>query len=161
MLCRCLVLNQSYEFLEITSWYKAICHVIEGKATALAEYDDVVRSQYQTWNVPSVIVTKEYKQTKKKHSTFCNANKRNLLVRDNWKCCYCGCKLSLRSGTVEHLVPTCKGGKNTLENTAIACKSCNNLKGDMSLHAFEQKFGYKLNVVPRALLQRKRRLHVF
>lgn len=151
MLCRCLVLNQSYEYLEITSWYKAICHLIEGKATALAEYDDVVHSQYCEWKVPSVIVCKEYKVTKKRHSTFGVANKRNLLVRDGWKCCYCGAKLSLRSGTVEHIVPQSKGGKNTLENTAIACKACNNIKGDLSLSAFTTQFGMKLNVVPRQL----------
>lgn len=34
-----------------------------------------------------------------------------------------------RRKTVEHDVPVCRGGNNTLSNVQIACKSCNSKKG--------------------------------
>lgn len=151
MLCRCLVLNQSYEFLDVASWFDAICLVIEGKASPLAEYDDVARSQYNAWRVPSVLVMKEYVQTTKKRSSFNVVSKRNLLVRDGFKCSYCESKLSMRSATVDHIIPRSKGGLNTLDNTVASCKTCNNLKGDMSLSKFTSDYGMVLNTTPRSL----------
>ncbi len=41
-------------------------------------------------------------------------------------CCYCGIKESL---TVDHLIPTKRGGKNAGENLVWACRSCNSSKG--------------------------------
>jgi 5-methylcytosine-specific restriction endonuclease McrA len=148
---RTLVLNNSYEFLDVASWFEGICLIIENKATALAEYNDVVHSQYLSWKVPSVVVMKYYVKTRKRKNTFGIANKRNLLVRDNFKCQYCGTTLSMRNGTIDHVVPRSQGGTHSLDNTVASCKVCNNLKGDMSLGAFEQKFHMTLANNPRQL----------
>lgn len=148
---RCLVLNNSYEFLDVSPWFDAICLLVEGKATTLAEYNDVVRSQYETWKVPSVMVMKYYVKTKKRKNTFGIANKRNLLVRDNFKCQYCGVKLSMRNGTIDHVYPRSRGGSHSLDNTVASCKVCNNMKGDTLLADFEAKTGMKLASPPRQL----------
>jgi 5-methylcytosine-specific restriction endonuclease McrA len=156
MLGRCLVLNNSYEFLEVASWFDALCLLIEGKANPLAEYADVVRSERMTWKVPSVMVMRYYVHTKKRKNTFGTVNKRNLLVRDGFKCQFCGCALSMRSGTIDHVVPRAKGGQHTLTNTVASCKICNNAKGDTWLSDFENKTGMKLRTTPRALTEEEK-----
>ena len=151
---RCLVLNSSFEFLEVSSWFDAICLLIEGKATSLADYNDVVHSQYETWKVPSVMLMKYYVKTKKRKNTFGVVNKRNLLVRDGFKCQYCGIKLSMRNGTIDHVIPrrgNHGGGSHSLDNTVASCKVCNNMKGDTPLAEFEKKTGMKLTTIPRQL----------
>jgi hypothetical protein len=40
-------------------------------------------------------------------------------------CCYCGSRENL---SVDHLIPTKKGGKNVGENLVWACRSCNSSK---------------------------------
>lgn len=151
MLGRCLVLNNTYEFLDVCSWFEAICLLVEEKATPLAVYNDVVRSQYNEWNVPSVLHMKYYVKTRKRKNTFGVVNKRNLLVRDDFKCQYCGTSLSMRNGTIDHVLARAKGGTHSLDNTVASCKVCNNAKGDMSLAAFETKTGLKLKTTPRQL----------
>lgn len=54
--------------------------------------------------------------------------RKNILRRDNYKCCYCG--RSDRQLTIDHLVPKAKGGIDSWENLVCACVSCNNKKGD-------------------------------
>lgn len=41
-------------------------------------------------------------------------------------CCYCASTVAL---SVDHLMPTSKGGKNTGDNLVWACRSCNSSKG--------------------------------
>ena len=52
-------------------------------------------------------------------------SKRNMLTRDYFKCVYCGSKKQL---TIDHVIPTSKGGKTTFENCVTACIDCNNKK---------------------------------
>lgn len=53
-----------------------------------------------------------------------------LLDRD--KCCiYCRKELNKRTAKIDHMIPKCKGGPDTLNNLALSCLSCNNKKADM------------------------------
>lgn len=148
---RVLVLNNSYEFLDVCSWFDGICLLVEGKAVALSEYNDTVRSQYESWKVPSVLLMKYFVKTRKRKNTFGVVNKRNILVRDNFKCQFCGTVLSMRNGTIDHVFPRSRGGAHSLDNCVASCKTCNNMKGDMLLADFEKKTGMKLAAAPRQL----------
>lgn len=44
----------------------------------------------------------------------------------NYKCAYCGSPDEL---TLDHIVPSCKGGTNYTNNVLCACRSCNASKG--------------------------------
>lgn len=46
-------------------------------------------------------------------------------------CWYCGRK---DETVIEHIIPESRGGANCGGNLAIACRSCNTLKRDMTLH---------------------------
>jgi len=56
-------------------------------------------------------------------------SKRAVMVRDQFTCAYCGKKG--KNMTIDHVIPSSKGGKTNFENCVTACKSCNNNKGDM------------------------------
>jgi len=156
MLPRCLVLNNSYEYLTVCSWFDAFCLVFENKAFALAEYDDVVRSQYTSTNIPSVVVMKYFVKLAKRKNSFNIVSKKNLLIRDNFKCGYCETPLSMSTCTVDHVIPRAKGGTNGLDNTVAACKTCNNRKGDMSLDAFLKMQNLSVTIKPRQLTEEEK-----
>lgn len=57
------------------------------------------------------------------------------------ECFYCGIE---NAGTVDHVVPTARGGSNTLGNKVLACADCNNIKGDMLPEEFAIKYADRL-----------------
>ena len=52
-----------------------------------------------------------------------------LLRRDRNICVYCAQRFRESELTVEHILPTSRGGATSFGNTAAACKRCNSLKG--------------------------------
>ncbi len=52
---RCMVLNASYEYLNVEqNWFRSLMLVLEGKADPIEHYSDVVRSEHCTFNLPAV-----------------------------------------------------------------------------------------------------------
>ncbi|WP_026208024.1 HNH endonuclease [Catelliglobosispora koreensis] len=49
-----------------------------------------------------------------------------VLRRDGNRCAYCGGE----AFTIDHILPSSRGGKNTWLNTVAACGGCNQRKGD-------------------------------
>jgi len=54
-------------------------------------------------------------------------SKKNVMIRDECKCQYCG---SNRELTVDHIIPVSRGGKSSFENCVTACINCNSKKGN-------------------------------
>ncbi len=53
------------------------------------------------------------------------ANRRNLLLRDDNTCQYCGKTMPSSQLSVDHVVPTSRGGSSrSWENQVIACRRC-------------------------------------
>jgi 5-methylcytosine-specific restriction endonuclease McrA len=78
------------------------------------------------------------------------ANRRNLLLRDDGVCQYCGKGLPSSQLSVDHVVPTSRGGSgSSWENQVIACRRCNGRKGNRLL----SEAGMRLIRPPRALTQ--------
>ncbi len=58
-------------------------------------------------------------------------NRRNLLVRDEFSCQYCGWQGSAGELTIDHVVPVSRGGAaSTWENQVVACRRCNSRKAN-------------------------------
>ena len=58
-------------------------------------------------------------------------NRRNLLLRDDNTCQYCGLIAPPSELTVDHVVPVSRGGAaDSWENVVVACKRCNWRKAD-------------------------------
>ena len=133
---RCMVLNQDFQLLNIANWTEAICLELDNKATPIAYYDDVVHSANDEFQLPAVMVMNYYIRTKKKNRVFSAATKRNVFIRDNFVCQFCGAPVTMNTGTLDHVLPTCRGGANNITNVVCACKPCNNLKDDRTPEEF-------------------------
>jgi 5-methylcytosine-specific restriction endonuclease McrA len=108
--------------LSIVDWQEAIRYMVLNKAEVLEWYDDwIVRSAHWETRVPAVLLLKEYQ--KPKHTM--RLSKRNVFLRDEYTCQYCGTSVNDQAATLDHVHPVSKGGKTTWENSTTACKSCN------------------------------------
>jgi len=135
-----LVLNQNYEPLSVCSVRRALLLIFGGKAQAIEDLNEVVRSVSAEFPVPSVVRLERYIHAPRRRVVL---SKRNLFKRDSNQCQYCG-KTSEKL-TIDHIVPRKYGGQATWENLVCACVSCNNKKGE---HRPEQ-VGLQLRAKPR------------
>lgn len=122
---RCIVLNGDYTFLNTVGWKRAICLAMTGK-TEVLKYDEsrFVRCvDGSEMHIPLVMrLIKVIRMIYKNKVPF---TKKNVMVRDNYTCQYCGAKTEM---TIDHVIPSSRGGKNAFENCVAACRSCNNRK---------------------------------
>ena len=56
--------------------------------------------------------------------------RKNLLLRDNYTCQYCGKRVSASTFTIDHVHPRSRDGENSWENFVVACFKCNVAKRD-------------------------------
>lgn len=58
--------------------------------------------------------------------------KKRILLRDNYKCGYCDCKLHSHNATVDHVIPKSHANYpgHIWENVISSCMPCNNKKAD-------------------------------
>ncbi|MEO0139577.1 MAG: HNH endonuclease [candidate division WOR-3 bacterium] len=134
-----MVLNVAYEAIGLTSIRRAINLLLKNKAESLVVYDRKIRSAKLSISVPSVIRLKYYIRPlyKSAHPT-----KRNIFIRDRYRCQYCGSDKDL---TIDHIIPKVRGGNDTWTNLVCACKKCNNRKGNLT----PEEAGMKLLSKPR------------
>jgi len=123
---RVIVLNYDYSFLNVVSPEKAFSYIARGKVIVEKVADKVLTTAEKSFKIP-VIVRFSYmiRQIYKRKIPW---SKRNVCIRDNYTCAYCGVKSDIM--TVDHVIPKAHGGKNTFDNCVASCKKCNNKKGD-------------------------------
>jgi 5-methylcytosine-specific restriction endonuclease McrA len=128
---RCLVLNANYEYLSIEDrWIDALGLVIAGKADVLEAYPEVVRSQYLSLPLPAVVVMRYVVRTRRRRAIFDSASRSVVFTRDDFTCQYCGVRVSMASGTRDHVIPRSRSGPDILSNVVTACRTCNTRKGN-------------------------------
>lgn len=117
-----LVLNASYEPLNLTSWRRAVVLLLKGKAEQLEHNGMYV---YAEFPLPTVIRLRYYVRVPYKEIPL---TRRNILERDNHACQYCGYRGD--SLTLDHVLPRSRGGDDSWENMVTACVRCNVKKGN-------------------------------
>tara|TARA_B100000131_G_scaffold247750_1_gene240785 strand:- start:554 stop:1060 length:507 start_codon:yes stop_codon:yes gene_type:complete len=118
-----LVLNASYEPLNITSWRRATVLMLKGKAESLEE--DSSQNIRKGIKLPTVIRLRYFIKVPYRELAL---TRKNLLQRDNNCCQYCGYKGNRLS--IDHVIPRSRGGLDSWENVTTACLSCNVKKGN-------------------------------
>ena len=118
-----LVLNASYEPLNITTWKRATVLTLKGKAETLEE--DPSLSLREDLKLPTVIRLRNFIRIPYKDIAL---SRKNILQRDKFCCQYCGYKGSKLS--IDHVLPRSRGGLDNWENVITACLSCNLFKGN-------------------------------
>ncbi len=125
---RALVLNVGYEPLQIISWERAICLVFSDKAEILVNTDKVARTISHQYFIPGVIRLKRYIRVSSEHFGIVRCSRRNILIRDQFQCQYCGKKCRQTQITIDHVMPRSRGGKSSWDNLVAACIICNHKK---------------------------------
>lgn len=115
---RVLVLNATYQPLNLVNLKRAVILVLKNKAEILAEGDGVLRSEKSALPLPTVIRLVYYVNVPYRSAAL---TRRAVFARDNHTCQYCGA----RAESVDHVVPRSRGGKHSWENVVAACRKCN------------------------------------
>lgn len=121
-----LVLNASYEPINICAARRALVLVLKGVASAEEITIHTIRASRNTFPVPSVIRLLEYRRIP--HQTRALSRK-NIMMRDRYTCQYCHRTSPVHDLTLDHVVPRSRGGETTWENLVACCHGCNNRKG--------------------------------
>jgi 5-methylcytosine-specific restriction endonuclease McrA len=129
---RTLVLNADYR--PLSTWPLSVVPAEDAISTLWRDRADVV----DTWEdaffhspsirlpVPKVIALKSYAPIASAPK-FC---RRSILLRDRYRCQYCGHRFDAADLTFDHVIPRSAGGKTEWSNILSACIPCNKAKRD-------------------------------
>jgi len=159
-----LVLNRNWQAINIRTPADVFCQMATNGATALdiegeshirpvhwdewitllvREGDHAVRTARGAIRVPTVIVAVNFAKVPKKRPKL---SAKNIRERDGNRCQYTGRLLHPDEGSLDHVVPRSRGGRDTWENLVWSAKDVNQRKADRLRH----EAGLKLLSVPRA-----------
>jgi 5-methylcytosine-specific restriction endonuclease McrA len=137
-----LVLNATYEPVNVCGARRALVLILKGAALAEEESAREVRSATLQVRVPSVIRLLQYHRIPYQARVL---SRKNILLRDRHTCQYCGDVFTAAELTLDHVLPRSHGGKSSWENLVACCYPCNNSKGDRT----PERAGMKLLRQPR------------
>ncbi|MFN3243068.1 MAG: HNH endonuclease [Planctomycetota bacterium] len=141
------MLNRSWRPVHVTTVRRALCMVFRDAARivcpeTLAVYEFVdwidqpipaqaptIRSPSVRILAPEVILLSRYNRVPCHEAPF---TRRNLFLRDDYTCQYCGKRSGSNLLSVDHVHPRSRGGSTTWENCVLACVGCNARKADQT-----------------------------
>lgn len=132
-----VLLNGDYTYLNTIHWKKAVKLMVKGKATVLKFAKEVIRTGEKLIQIP--LVMKLIKIIRTIYRNKVPFSKKNVMIRDNFVCQYCG---STEELTIDHVTPLSRGGISCFENCVTACKKCNARKANktcIEAHLFIKK----------------------
>ncbi len=126
-----LVLNASYEAINVCNLRRAMKMLVKGVACMEEVSDLEIRSPTISMKIPLVIRLVNYV-----HIPHCvvKFSRKNVLIRDQYTCQYCDEHFPPSTLTIDHVKPRSRGGTTVWENVATACKKCNAEKRDRTPH---------------------------
>ena len=124
-----LVLNASFEPLNVCTLRRAHVLVYKGKAEVVEELDRPLCSAAARFPWPHVIRLLSYVRVPRIVQR--KISRRALFARDGWRCVYCGSAGGRL--TLDHVVPRSRGGDSVWENVVTSCAPCNLRKGNRLL----------------------------
>jgi 5-methylcytosine-specific restriction endonuclease McrA len=123
-----LVLNATYEPLNVVSVRRAVLLLLKEKAELVEAAEAWLRSEHLEVPVPLVIRLVYYVRIPRRFTL--PVSRRTVLARDDYMCQYCGAQPGKGNLTIDHVLPRCRGGESSWENVTTACGPCNRRKGD-------------------------------
>jgi 5-methylcytosine-specific restriction endonuclease McrA len=116
-----------YANYDFHSWRE----ISELKAEIKEPHEDWIRSVNFEIQVPRVLRLLRFDRVPKQRVRL---NRRNIFARDANRCQYCGKRFPTSELSLDHVVPTCRGGETSWENLVCACVQCNVRKGGRTPH---------------------------
>ena len=124
---RTLLLNTTFEPISVLSWKKAITLVFLGKGEVLREYEREIKGVSISIRLPAVI---RLQRLVRSNHTQVKFSRRNIFLRDDHVCQYCGERFDSKGLTCDHIIPKSRGGITEWTNIVTSCIRCNLKKGD-------------------------------
>ena len=135
---KCLLLNSDYTPLTIVDWQKALTWLFRAENNnfpieILDFYADtnILSAGGKKFNIPAVAKTVKYFNV---YNRSINFSRRNLFLRDNYTCQYCGNMFSINQLTYDHVIPKSRykhSHKSTnWTNIVTSCIKCNHKKAN-------------------------------
>ena len=121
-----LLLNITFEPLKVINWKKAIIMLTLGKVEVIEQYTREVHSVSFAIKLPAVVRLLRFVKRPKIPVRF---SRQNIYIRDDYKCQYCGKRLTPDELTWDHVLPRAHGGKTEWKNVVTCCIKCNRKKG--------------------------------
>lgn len=137
-----LVLNASYEPINICAARRALILVLKGVASAEELTLQNVSSARSATRLPSVIRLLEYRRIPHQSRAL---SRKNIMMRDRYTCQYCHKITPSGELTLDHVIPRSRAGETAWENLVACCHRCNNRKGSRT----PEEAGMKLLRPPR------------
>ncbi|HEY8467915.1 MAG TPA: HNH endonuclease [Solirubrobacterales bacterium] len=124
---RVLVLNASYEPINVCTVRRATVLVLKERAEVVESAEGVLRSERMSMQRPCVIRLVRYVRVPRDVHRR-KITRKAVLARDSYTCQYCGREST--GLTVDHVVPRSRGGTSAWDNIVAACAPCNRRKGN-------------------------------
>lgn len=148
-----LALNRQYAPVHVITARRAFCLLYKGLAEVIAhdsrgfqaynfdgwvessliqlelgetDDDDWIHTVSFEIRVPRVVRLLRYERTPRNTVKF---NRRNVFLRDEYVCQYCGRRYGGHRLSLDHVLPKSRGGPTTWENVVCCCLDCNVRKG--------------------------------
>jgi 5-methylcytosine-specific restriction endonuclease McrA len=137
-----LVLNATFEPINVTAVRRALVLMLKGVAQAEESNASVVHSSSRSVSVPSVIRLLTYRHIPQQSRALA---RKNILLRVRKTSQFCARALPASELTLDHVMPRSRGGHSSWENLVACCYECNNRKGDRT----PEEAGLKLARRPR------------
>jgi len=137
---QCLLLNSDYSPLSIISWKRSLIWLVkyEDNPRYGIEIIDFFKNDFingtnnKKYPIPAVAKTQRFFRINNQPITF---SRKNIYIRDNYTCQYCGNSFDIKNLTYDHVIPKSKW-KNSISsltswtNIVTACVDCNRKKGN-------------------------------
>ena len=124
---RVLVLNASYEPINVCTVRRATVLVLKSRAEVLEHGEGALHSERLVFEQPCVIRLVRYVRVPRDVHRR-KITRKAVLARDAYTCQYCG--RESHGLTVDHVIPRSRGGTSAWDNIVAACAPCNRRKGN-------------------------------
>lgn len=124
---RTLLLNATYEPLDVVHWQRAMTLWCQGKVEIVETHDKEVRAVTFSFKLPSVVRLFKYVRARKRPQV--QFTRANIYTRDGYTCQYCQKEFDSKDLTFDHVIPVSQGGGKSWENIVTCCLTCNRKKG--------------------------------
>jgi 5-methylcytosine-specific restriction endonuclease McrA len=124
---RVLVLNASYEPINVCTVRRATVLLLKARAEVLEKGEGALHSELLELDRPCVIRLVRYVRIPRDVHRR-KITRKAVLARDSYTCQYCGREAS--GLTVDHVIPRSRGGESVWENIVASCAPCNRKKGN-------------------------------
>jgi 5-methylcytosine-specific restriction endonuclease McrA len=124
---RVLVLNASYEPINVCTVRRATVLLLKSRAELLERGEGAIHSERLELDRPCVIRLQRYVRIPRDVHRR-KITRKAVLARDAYTCQYCGREAA--SLTVDHVIPRSRGGQSVWENIVASCAPCNRKKGN-------------------------------